>query len=54
MNYLTIALFALAVSADGFAVGIAYGIAKIRIPVFSLLVISLASALAVKLIHALW
>lgn len=49
MNYLTIALFALAVSADGFAVGIAYGIAKIRIPVFSLLVISLASALAVSL-----
>lgn len=49
MDYLTIALFALAVSADGFAVGMAYGIGKIRIPFFSLLVISLASALAVSL-----
>lgn len=49
MDYLTIALFALAVSADGFAVGMAYGISKIRIPFFSLLVISLASALAVSL-----
>lgn len=49
MDYLTIILFALAVSADGFAVGMAYGIGKIRIPFFSLLVISLASALAVSL-----
>jgi len=49
MDYLTIALFALAVSVDGFAVGMAYGIGKIRIPFFSLLVISLASALAVSL-----
>lgn len=49
MDYLTIALFAFAVSADGFAVGMAYGIGKIRIPFFSLLVISLASALAVSL-----
>ena len=49
MDYLTIALFALAVSADGFAVGMAYGIGEIRIPFFSLLVISLASALAVSL-----
>jgi putative sporulation protein YtaF len=49
MDYLTIALFAFAVSADGFAVGMAYGICKIRIPFFSLLVISLASALAVSL-----
>lgn len=49
MEYLTIVLFALAVSADGFAVGIAYGIGKIRIPFLSLLVIALASALAVSL-----
>lgn len=49
MEYLTIVLFALAVSSDGFAVGMAYGIGKIRIPFFSLLVISLASALAVSL-----
>ncbi|MGS0763637.1 sporulation membrane protein YtaF [Syntrophomonas curvata] len=48
MEFLTILLFALAVSADGFAAGIAYGIGKIRIPFLSLLVISLASALAVS------
>lgn len=46
---MTLVLFALAVSADGFAVGMAYGISKIRIPFLSLLVIALASALAVSL-----
>lgn len=40
-------LFALAVSSDGFMVGVAYGIKKIRIPILSLVVISLASTLAV-------
>ncbi|MGI5910995.1 MAG: sporulation membrane protein YtaF [Syntrophomonadaceae bacterium] len=49
MKFLTLVLFALAVSADGFMVGIAYGISKIKIPFFSLLVISLASALAVSI-----
>lgn len=47
MELLTVILFGLAVSGDGFAAGIAYGIRKIRIPVLSLTVISLASALAV-------
>ena len=40
-------LFSLAVSADGFMVGLAYGIKKIKIPLLSLIVISLASASAV-------
>lgn len=40
-------LFALAVSSDGFMVGIAYGVRKIRLPVMSLLLISVASATAV-------
>ncbi len=47
MEYIAAILFALAVSADGFAVGVAYGIRKIKIPVLSLLVVSLASASAV-------
>ncbi len=47
MEFLAIILFALAVSGDGFMVGVAYGIKKIRIPIISLLVIALASALAV-------
>lgn len=33
MEYLAAMLFALAVSADGFAAGVAYGVRKIRIPV---------------------
>ncbi len=49
MELLTAILFGLAVSADGFAAGIAYGVKKIKIPISSLLVISLASALAVTL-----
>jgi putative sporulation protein YtaF len=40
-------LFALAVSADGFAAGVAYGINKIKIPMVSLIVIASASAFAV-------
>ncbi len=47
MGILTPLLFALAVSADGFMVGLAYGVKRIRIPLLSLIVISLASALAV-------
>lgn len=42
-------IFALAVTADGFIAGLAYGIKKIRIPFFSLLVIVAASALAVSI-----
>ncbi|MEQ8201199.1 MAG: sporulation membrane protein YtaF [Syntrophomonadaceae bacterium] len=47
MEFLLIGLFALAVSADGFAVGLAYGFRKIKIPLLSLLVICAASASSV-------
>ncbi|MBO8158884.1 sporulation membrane protein YtaF [Thermosyntropha sp.] len=47
MELLKILLFALAVSADGFMVGIAYGLKRISLPWFSLIIISAASALAV-------
>ncbi|MGE5422635.1 MAG: sporulation membrane protein YtaF [Ignavibacteriales bacterium] len=49
MYLVPIVLFALAVSADGFGVGMAYGIKRIRIPLSSLLVICLASMTAVSL-----
>ncbi len=48
MEALAIIFFALAVSADGFIAGLAYGIKKIRIPFLSLIVIASASALAVS------
>lgn len=47
MEYMLILLFALAVSGDGFMVGIAYGMKKIKIPFLSLLLIASASTLAV-------
>lgn len=47
MELLASILFALAVSSDGFIVGMAYGVRKIRIPITSLLIICLASASAV-------
>jgi putative sporulation protein YtaF len=47
LDFLAILLFALAVSTDGFMVGVAYGIKKIRVPMLSLAVIAVASALAV-------
>ena len=47
LELLAIVLFALAVSGDGFIVGIAYGIKQIKIPTLSLLVIAMASALVV-------
>ncbi len=40
-------LFALALSMDALSIGIAYGIRKIRIPVASLFIISLVSAVAI-------
>ncbi|HNX93400.1 MAG TPA: sporulation membrane protein YtaF [Syntrophomonas sp.] len=48
MEFLAIILFSLAVSGDGLMVGVAYGIRNIKIPVISLLVIALSSALAVS------
>lgn len=47
MEYAKILMFALAVSADGFIVGLSYGFNRIRIPLLSLFVIALASCLAV-------
>lgn len=48
MEFLSVVLFTLAVSADGLVVGLAYGVRNIRIPMASLLVIALTSALAVS------
>jgi putative sporulation protein YtaF len=42
-------MFALAVSADGFMVGVAYGVKKIKMPVSSMMIIFLASSLAVSM-----
>ena len=47
MELLSIILFALAVSSDGFIVGMTYGVRKIRMPISSLLIICIASASAV-------
>ena len=47
MELLSIIAFATALSMDGFGVGVSYGIRKIRIPVLSLLVISLTSSTAI-------
>lgn len=48
VNFISALLLALAVSSDGFAAGMAYGARKIRIPLGSLLLICLASMLAVS------
>jgi len=48
VEYFHILLFALAVSSDGFFAGMAYGLKKIKVPLVSLLVIAMASALAVS------
>ncbi|QGU00179.1 hypothetical protein SYNTR_1585 [Candidatus Syntrophocurvum alkaliphilum] len=49
MEFLIVFLFAVAVSADGFVVGLAYGVRNIKIPFASLIVIAMASALAVTI-----
>lgn len=49
MLFISTLLFAMALSFDGFGVGVAYGVSKIKIPFFSLLVISITSALAISL-----
>lgn len=49
MGVIATVLFALAVSTDGFMVGLAYGTRKINIPAMSLSIIALASALAVAI-----
>lgn len=47
MDYAVIILFSLALSADGFIVGLSYGFSRIRTPLLSLLVIAASSLLAV-------
>lgn len=49
MEIMVIVLFALAVSSDGFVVGMAYGIRKIRMPLSSLMLICIASASSVTI-----
>lgn len=49
MELLTVLIFALALSLDGFGVGVAYGIRKIKLPLSSLLVINLTSVLAITI-----
>lgn len=47
MHFLTIILFALAVSIDGLGVGFAYGLRRLAIPAASLVLIGLSSATAI-------
>lgn len=49
MEYAAALLFAMAVSADGFAAGVAYGTKRITIPVLPLLVIAVSSTAAVTI-----
>ncbi len=49
MELLSIIAFATALSLDGFGVGISYGMRKIRIPILSLVVISVTSSTAIGL-----
>lgn len=49
MLYFSFLLLGLAVSLDGLGVGIAYGLRNLRIPLSSLVVISISSALAILL-----
>ena len=49
MEILAIILFSLAVSADGFGVGLAYGMRKIHISLVPLLVICMASVVAISI-----
>ncbi|MBM7624621.1 sporulation membrane protein YtaF [Sporohalobacter salinus] len=47
MKVISILLLALAISFDGLVVGITYGLRKIKIPLLSLIIISLTSAISV-------
>ncbi|MGI6712509.1 MAG: sporulation membrane protein YtaF [Bacillota bacterium] len=49
MTVLSMILFALAVSVDGFAVGLAYGMRNIIIPFHSLIIICCASSIAIAI-----
>lgn len=47
MHFFSIIMLGLAVSLDGFGVGFAYGLRRLRIPLYSLFIICLSSALSV-------
>ncbi|HWI55236.1 MAG TPA: sporulation membrane protein YtaF [Desulfobacteria bacterium] len=47
LELLSVIVFAVALSLDGFGVGISYGVRKIKIPLLSLLVISATSGVAI-------
>jgi putative Mn2+ efflux pump MntP len=47
LPFLSLALLALAVSLDGFGVGVMYGLRKIRIPFVSIVIISICSGLVI-------
>jgi len=49
LELLSLVIFAFALSLDGFGVGIAYGMRKIKIPFYSLIVVSVTSATAIGL-----
>ncbi len=49
MQYLSVILLGLAVSLDGFGVGLAYGARSMRIPFISTVIISFSSAMAILL-----
>ncbi|MGQ9557872.1 MAG: sporulation membrane protein YtaF [Desulfurispora sp.] len=49
MEYFTLLFFALALNMDAFTVGIAYGMRRIRLPLTSLLIISLMSVGAISI-----
>jgi putative sporulation protein YtaF len=48
-EYLSLLVLALAVSLDGFGVGVSYGLRKIKIPLLSILIITSCSALVILL-----
>lgn len=47
MDFLTLALFAIALNLDSFAVGVSYGIRNIKLPTTSLIIISIMSMSAI-------
>ncbi len=49
MNFIYLIILALAVSLDSFGVGVTYGLRKVRIPFFSIIIIGLASAAMILL-----
>lgn len=49
VELLALLVFGVALSLDGFAAGLAYGLRQVRIPFFSLLVIALTSGVAISI-----